>query len=196
MATRKEFYGAGSPEGAVVADIGSVYFRTDGGAATTLYVKETGAGNTGWVAYESAASVTSAISAATEILSTTVALSKTVIVGDSAGDIGHADGVVLVAAVSGKIIAPVSCVIAYTFDTAAYTAGGNIQPGYKDGTGIMTLTSAATSLGAAASCIMLLSPLTGAALVNKALVLRAAAAFTDPGTAAGTASVTTHYRLL
>ena len=41
---------AGTPEGAVTADIGSMFTRTDGGAGTTLYVKESGAGNTGWVA--------------------------------------------------------------------------------------------------------------------------------------------------
>lgn len=42
--------GAGTPEGAVTAAIGSLFTRTDGGAGTTLYVKESGAGNTGWVA--------------------------------------------------------------------------------------------------------------------------------------------------
>lgn len=42
--------GAGSPEGAVTAGIGAVYLRTDGGAATSMYVKESGTGNTGWVA--------------------------------------------------------------------------------------------------------------------------------------------------
>lgn len=42
--------GAGTPEGAVTAPIGSLFTRTDGGASTTLYVKESGAGNTGWVA--------------------------------------------------------------------------------------------------------------------------------------------------
>lgn len=42
--------GAGSPESAVTAPVGSLYSRTDGGAVTTLYVKESGAGNTGWVA--------------------------------------------------------------------------------------------------------------------------------------------------
>jgi hypothetical protein len=40
----------GSPEGAVVAKVGSLVTRTDGGATTTLYVKESGTGNTGWVA--------------------------------------------------------------------------------------------------------------------------------------------------
>jgi len=42
--------GAGTPEGNVTADVGSLYTRTDGGAGTTLYVKESGTGNTGWVA--------------------------------------------------------------------------------------------------------------------------------------------------
>lgn len=42
--------GAGTPEAAVTAAVGTLYLRTDGGASTTLYVKETGAGNTGWVA--------------------------------------------------------------------------------------------------------------------------------------------------
>jgi len=42
--------GSGTPEGAVTAVVGSMYTRTDGGASTTLYVKESGSGNTGWVA--------------------------------------------------------------------------------------------------------------------------------------------------
>jgi hypothetical protein len=41
--------GAGSPESAVTAPIGAVYHRTDGGAGTSFYVKESGTGNTGWV---------------------------------------------------------------------------------------------------------------------------------------------------
>lgn len=46
----KLFSGTGTPEGAVTAPVGSFFSRTDGGAATTLYVKESGAGNTGWIA--------------------------------------------------------------------------------------------------------------------------------------------------
>jgi hypothetical protein len=42
--------GSGTPESAVTAPVGSLFTRTDGGAVTTLYVKESGAGNTGWVA--------------------------------------------------------------------------------------------------------------------------------------------------
>lgn len=43
-------FGAGSPEGVVTAPVGAFYSRTDGGAGTSLYVKESGTGNTGWVA--------------------------------------------------------------------------------------------------------------------------------------------------
>lgn len=38
----------GSPEGARTAPAGSVYFQLDGGAGRTLWVKESGNGNTGW----------------------------------------------------------------------------------------------------------------------------------------------------
>lgn len=40
----------GTPEGAITAPVGSFASRTDGGASTTLYVKTSGTGNTGWTA--------------------------------------------------------------------------------------------------------------------------------------------------
>lgn len=40
----------GSPEGVITAPVGSIFTRLNGGAGSTLYVKESGAGNTGWVA--------------------------------------------------------------------------------------------------------------------------------------------------
>lgn len=42
--------GSGSPAGVVSAPVGSLYLRTDGGTSTTLYVKESGTGTSGWVA--------------------------------------------------------------------------------------------------------------------------------------------------
>lgn len=42
--------GTGSPEGVVTAVVGSTYRRLDGGAGTSFYIKESGTGNTGWVA--------------------------------------------------------------------------------------------------------------------------------------------------
>jgi hypothetical protein len=44
-------FGEGSPEGVVVADIGTLYLRTDGSTSTTLYVKTANnASATGWTA--------------------------------------------------------------------------------------------------------------------------------------------------
>jgi hypothetical protein len=40
--------GTGTPEGAVTAPIGSIFLRDDGGASTTLYVKTSGVGSSGW----------------------------------------------------------------------------------------------------------------------------------------------------
>lgn len=42
--------GAGTPESAVTAGVGSVWYRNNGGSNTTLYIKESGTSNTGWVA--------------------------------------------------------------------------------------------------------------------------------------------------
>lgn len=42
--------GNGSPEGSISAPVGSIWTRLDGGSGTTLYVKQTGTGNTGWAA--------------------------------------------------------------------------------------------------------------------------------------------------
>lgn len=42
--------GTGSPETVYKASVGSQFARTDGGAGTCLYIKESGTGNTGWVA--------------------------------------------------------------------------------------------------------------------------------------------------
>lgn len=44
------FSGAGSPEGVITAKPGSQYWNTSGGAPGAVYFKETGTGNTGWVA--------------------------------------------------------------------------------------------------------------------------------------------------
>ena len=44
------YFGSGSPESVVTAVVGSLYLRSDGGATTTLYVKTSGTGSTGWTA--------------------------------------------------------------------------------------------------------------------------------------------------
>ncbi|MBN9484686.1 MAG: hypothetical protein BGO70_06810 [Bacteroidetes bacterium 43-93] len=47
--------GTGSPNAVISAPVGSVYTRTDGSSGATFYVKESGTGNTGWVAHGSGA---------------------------------------------------------------------------------------------------------------------------------------------
>jgi hypothetical protein len=42
--------GTGTPEGNIVAPVGSLFLRSDGGAGSTLYVKESGTSSTGWIA--------------------------------------------------------------------------------------------------------------------------------------------------
>lgn len=42
--------GSGSPEGVITAPVGSLFLRSNGGVGTTLYIKESGVGNTGWAA--------------------------------------------------------------------------------------------------------------------------------------------------
>lgn len=54
--------GVGVPEGSVTAPVGSLFTRTDGSAGSTLYVKESGTGNTGW-----AAQVNNAVNSGTEV---------------------------------------------------------------------------------------------------------------------------------
>jgi len=44
------YQNAGSPEGVVTARPGSLCLNSSGGAGVSLYVKESGTGNTGWVA--------------------------------------------------------------------------------------------------------------------------------------------------
>jgi len=42
--------GVGDPNGVITAPVGSMYLRSDGGAGSTLYIKESGVLAVGWVA--------------------------------------------------------------------------------------------------------------------------------------------------
>jgi hypothetical protein len=51
------YQGYGTPEASVAAGIGSLYMRLDGGTDTAVYRKESGSGDTGWVAVKAPASL-------------------------------------------------------------------------------------------------------------------------------------------
>ena len=48
--TVRIYKGYGTPLNVVAANIGSIYMRLDGGAGTSVYVKESGTDGSGWVA--------------------------------------------------------------------------------------------------------------------------------------------------
>ena len=47
--TARFLAGNGIPENSITAAVGSIWIREDGSGTSTLYVKKTGSGNTGWV---------------------------------------------------------------------------------------------------------------------------------------------------
>lgn len=51
------FQGVGTPEASIAAGVGSLYMRTDGSTDTSIYRKESGSGDTGWVAVKAPASL-------------------------------------------------------------------------------------------------------------------------------------------
>ena len=55
--TVRVYSGVGTPEASVAAGVGSLYMRTDGGSDTSVYRKESGSGDTGWVAIKTPASL-------------------------------------------------------------------------------------------------------------------------------------------
>lgn len=135
-----------------------------------------------------------------DIRTEVVEIASDAITGTDAGELGHADGVELVAAPgSGKVIELISAVLSYVYDTAAYTDGGNTTINWVGGAAITGLVSAANGIGASADKIVGFQPLAAAgnAMVeDSAINLEAASAFTQPGTAAGTIKVIVTYRII
>lgn len=117
-------------------------------------------------------------------------ISSADITGTAAGQFGHAEGYPLVVpTASNKVLVPKLLIIAYKFSVAAYGGGGNVTLNNSGGGSARTgLVSAANSIGAAADKLVSFVPLAAAAFSETAglgLNLVAAAAFTQPGTAAG-----------
>ena len=134
------------------------------------------------------------------IQSADILISAADIVATGAGKLGHAAGVPLVADPgANKVVDLISAVMIYDFDTAAYTAGGNITVNSNGGAALTGTVTAANSLGASTDKIVRFVPLStgGVALTaNKGLNLVSSAAFTQPGTAAGVVRVKVLYRVI
>lgn len=117
-------------------------------------------------------------------------ISSANIVGTGVGQLGHANGVILVPAGGAHVVNElISVVTHYDFAVAAYTGGGNVTVNNGAGGSALTgLVSAANSFGAAADnsdLFVLLATASIPLVENGPINLVAAAAFTQPGTAAG-----------
>ena len=135
-----------------------------------------------------------------QLLTATATLTATQIVGTNAGDLGHADGAVIVAAPgAGYVMEFISAVLIYDYSTAAYTGGGNDLV-FQSSSGAVALsgaTTAANLLGAAGDKIVQVNPLSTAGIVktaNTGINLKSTA-WTQPGTAAGVLRVHVQYRI-
>jgi hypothetical protein len=144
---------------------------------------------------------TGAMDIATGIITEERTITATEIVGTSAGDLGHASGVELVAAAgSGYALEFLNAIAIYDFATAAYTGGGDdtsIRLG-SGGAAITGIVTSANLLGAAGDKIVRFSPLAAAALpvsVGVGISINSTTAWTQPGTAAGVLRVQTSYRI-
>jgi hypothetical protein len=140
-----------------------------------------------------------------KVYKATLSLNASTIVGSTAGTLGHADGVTVLSGVTGKRIVIRDAWLQMTFATAAYTAGGVVSLRYSDNATVAAsaTVSAANSFGATSSRTSSL-PSAGATLstngatagIGAGIVIAAGAAFTQPGTAAGTAVLTVYYSLV
>jgi hypothetical protein len=128
-----------------------------------------------------------------------VTVSAADIIATGAGKFGHAHGVPVVADPgAGKYVDLVSGMLLYTRATASYTDGGNITFNENGGSALTGLVSNANSLQAGASVVAQFPPLSTAGracTANKGVNIVSSAAFTNPGTAAGTFKARVYYRV-
>jgi hypothetical protein len=145
------------------------------------------------------------------VYTSTVNLTNTTIVGSAAGDLAHTDGVQLAAAPgAGKLVVVDLVLVDYTRVTASYGGGNTCSSYYLSGAG-GTKTIIQQGYGAAQTFAdvdssnewvlgpagtSLIADSSATSVINASVVLHCTGAFTDPGTAAGTAVVTTVYRIV
>ncbi|MGI9065968.1 MAG: hypothetical protein ACR2HX_06140 [Pyrinomonadaceae bacterium] len=136
-----------------------------------------------------------------QVLYREVTISSANITGTAVGQLGHTNGVVLVAAPGArKALEFISAVVILDYATAAYGGAGTVQVNYAAGGNQTSLSaSAANSIGGAADKMALLLVSTpgggGQLTANAGLNLTSSIAFTQPGTAAGVVRVKIAYRV-
>ncbi len=145
-----------------------------------------------------------AIADPNRLYQTTVAISKANII--SAGFASNS-GLALVSGEASKILIFERAYLRYDYSTATYGAGGNTSVRYSVGGASYILSNAlgnTSHFGAAndTSSVIIPAALTDLTTTDKdifigaSLVLVTTAQFTDPGTAAGTASIDVFYRIV
>jgi hypothetical protein len=128
-----------------------------------------------------------------------VAISAAEIVGTSAGDLGHADGVELVAAPgAGYALQFVDAVVIYDYDTAAYTGGaGDDLTVFINSVAASGAIATADLITKAGDTVIALHGLTTDYVIGvNSNINLACTAVTNPGTAAGVIRVKTTYRVI
>ncbi len=142
-------------------------------------------------------SITSAKMDSTLIKYAEISISSANITATTAGALGHASGVVLVAPTVGKFVELISATLIYDYAGAGYSTGGNLTINQNGGSAVTGVVSAANSLGAASDKIVVFAPLAATAtpyVKNLGLNLVAATAFTNGGSATGVVRVKIAYR--
>jgi hypothetical protein len=132
-----------------------------------------------------AASIVSSMLDPGLIQSAAFSIANAAIIGTSAGELSHAAGYEMVAAVADKAHEFIACIVEHDYDTAAYTGGGDLSVNLDGGNAVSGSVEMASLLGAGSDKIALLKPTSQELTANTALQLVVSAAITDPGTAAG-----------
>ena len=131
------------------------------------------------------------------IYTASVTLTATEIVGNSAGDIGHTNGAIIVAAPSSDYsLEFVSAVLIFDYATAAYTGGNNDMVFRVGDQAASTAITDTNCIKATGDKVFRL----GAIATEKSLPVGSTinlygTAFTQPGTAAGVLRVHVNYRI-
>jgi hypothetical protein len=135
----------------------------------------------------------------TAIKTAEVAISSAEIVGTASGDLGHADGVEIVAAPgAGFALQFIDAVIIYDYDTAAYTDGAGDDLGFFiNSVAVSPSIATADLITKAGDTVISTSALaTDYVLGVNSNINLACTAVTDPGTAAGVIRVKVRYRTI